>query len=151
MMGVGRNDLNALYADTPDPWNFEHSDYEQAKFAATRAALTRSRYTSAFELGCGNGQLARHLAPLCESYTGMDAVAIAVETARRAVPKARFIQDFYPCPLPDEDFDLLILSEILYFLDPATLRSLAKEIAASWPRAEVICVIWRRYWPRDGT
>ncbi|MFW8637563.1 SAM-dependent methyltransferase [Cribrihabitans pelagius] len=142
-MAVGKKHLCALYAETDDPWNFRHSDYEQAKFAATLQALSRNRYRHAFELGCGNGQLARHLAGLCDRYTGMDAVAIAVEAARRAVPTATFIQDFYPCPLPNENFDLLILSEILYFLDRASLRGLARGIADSWPETEIICVTWR--------
>ncbi|MBR9841455.1 MAG: methyltransferase domain-containing protein [Rhodobacteraceae bacterium] len=141
-MGVGRDHLHALYADTSDPWDFEHSGYEQAKFAATRAALTRPRYASAFELGCGNGQLAQHLVDICDRYTGMDAVAIAIEAARRAVPDATFILDFYPCPLPRGDFDLLILSEILYFLDEGSLRKLALDIASAWPKAEVLCVSW---------
>lgn len=142
MMGVGRDHLDALYAETSDPWDFVHSDYEQAKFAATRAALSGSCYACAFELGCGNGQLARHLVNICGRYTGMDAVAVAVEAARRAVPAATFIHDFYPCPLPSEDFDLLILSEILYFLDHDSLLKLSSEISASWPRAEVLCVTW---------
>ncbi|PVA11362.1 methyltransferase [Pelagivirga sediminicola] len=141
-MGVGRDHLNALYAGTSDPWDFAHSDYEQAKFAATRAALSRPRYTSAFELGCGNGQLARHLVKICDRYTGMDAVAIAIEAARKAVPEAHFICDFYPCPLPTGDFDLLILSEILYFLDHDTLTKLASEISTAWPHADVLCVSW---------
>jgi len=141
-MGVGRDHLHALYANTSDPWDFEHSDYEQAKFAATRAALTRPCYASAFELGCGNGQLARHLMEICDRYTGMDAVAIAIEAARRTVPDAIFIHDFYPCPLPADEFDLLILSEILYFLDRGSLRGLASDIASAWPKAEVLCVSW---------
>lgn len=141
-MSVGQEHLQALYADTSDPWGFAHSEYEQAKFAATRRALSRPHYKGAFELGCGNGQLARHLVDLCESYTGMDAVAIAVEAAREAVPTAHFIHDFYPCYLPADDFDLLILSEILYFLDYDSLRKLASDIAISWPQAEVLCVSW---------
>ncbi len=141
-MGVGRQHLQTLYAETSDPWGFTHSDYEQAKFAATRRALLRPHYKSAFELGCGNGQLAKHLVDLCESYTGMDAVAIAVEAAREAVPTARFIHDFYPCHLPVDDFDLLILSEILYFLGHDSLRKLASDIATLWPQAEVLCVSW---------
>lgn len=141
-MGVGRDHLHALYADTPDPWDFEHSEYEQAKFVATRAALSRAHYTSVFELGCGNGQLARHLVNIRDRYTGMDAVVIAIEAARRAVPDATFIHDFYPCPLPRGDFDLLILSEILYFLDEGSLRKLASDIATAWPKAEVLCVSW---------
>ncbi|MFX0546228.1 SAM-dependent methyltransferase [Roseovarius sp. S1116L3] len=134
--------LRALYADTSDPWGFEHSDYEQAKFAATRQALRAPHYTSAFELGCGNGQLAKHLAQICECYTGMDAVGVAIEAARLAVPKARFVHDFYPCPLPSGEFDLLILSEILYFLDDDSLRRLASDVQTFWPKAEVLCVTW---------
>ncbi|QXT39044.1 class I SAM-dependent methyltransferase [Gymnodinialimonas ceratoperidinii] len=141
-MGVARDHLNALYAETSDPWGFAHSTYEQGKFAATRDALSRRRYASAFELGCGNGQLARHLVGMCDSYTGMDAVETALEAARETVPTARFVQGYYPCPLPEGDYDLLILSEILYFLDPDSLTRLAKEVAASWPRAEVLCVSW---------
>ena len=40
-MGVGLDHLQGLYAETSDPWGFEHSAYEQAKFAATRAALAQ--------------------------------------------------------------------------------------------------------------
>ncbi len=142
-MGVGLDYLQGLYADTSDPWRFEHSAYEQAKFAATRSALSQDGYRSAFELGCGNGQLARHLIGICARYTGMDAVATALTAAREAVPQARFVQGFYPGPLPEGDFDLLILSEVLYFLNHAGLEHLATDIATRWPRAEIICVTWR--------
>lgn len=142
-MGVGLDHLQGLYAETSDPWGFEHSAYEQAKFAATRAALAQDGYRSAFELGCGNGQLARHLIDLCARYTGMDAVASALIAARQAVPGGRFIQGFYPGPLPEGDFDLLILSEVLYFLDHPGLDQLATDIATRWPQAEIICVTWR--------
>ncbi len=141
-MGVGRDHLHALYSETSDHWGFEHSDYEQAKFVATFKALSRPRYTCAFELGCGNGQLSRHLVKMCDRYIGMDAVRIAVEAARKAVPSASFIHDFYPCPLPDEHFDLLILSEILYFLYKNSLQTLASEITTHWPQAKVLCVSW---------
>ncbi len=141
-MSVGRDHLLSVYAQSSDPWNFATSAYEQQKFAATCDALLRPRYRAAFELGCGNGQLARHLVGRCDRYTGMDAVAVALEAARRTVPQARFIQGFYPCPLPGDGFDLLILSEILYFLDARDLRRLAGDIAAQFPMAEVICVSW---------
>ncbi len=141
-MGVGLDHLEGLYATTSDPWGFAHSPYEQSKFAATRAALAKSGYRSAFELGCGNGELAHHLSDICARYTGMDAVATALRAARERVPEARFVQGFYPGPLPEGDFDLLILSEVLYFLDPDGLAQLAKDIAARWPDAEVLCVTW---------
>ncbi len=134
--------LRALYEHTDDPWNFAHSDYEQDKFRATRRALMRDSYRSALELGCGNGALARHIAPLCDNYTGIDAIERAVIAARKAVPEARFIVDCYPCRLPDATFDLVILSEILYFLTPDEIRHLARNLSHNARHAEVICVTW---------
>lgn len=141
-MGVGLDHLQGLYADTSDPWGFADSPYEQSKFAATRAALSQGGYRSAFELGCGNGELAYHLRRVCARYTGMDAVATALRAARQRVPEGRFVQGFYPGPLPEGDFDLLILSEVLYFLDLDGLTQLALDIAARWIEAEVLCVTW---------
>ena len=139
-MGVGLKHLHGLYAGGDDPWAFKTSEYEQEKFAQTRNALSRPQYRSAFELGCGNGQLAHYLADLCARYTGMDAVETALEAARRAVPAATFTQGYYPCPLPDDNFDLLIFSEILYFLDDGSINELAITVANKWPDAELICV-----------
>ncbi len=141
-MGVDVEHLRSLYADTNDPWGFEHSHYEQAKFKATREALSQASYQSAFELGCGNGQLARHLSLIVARYTGMDAVDKALVAARETVPSGQFLEGYYPCPLPDHDYDLLILSEILYFLDRDSIRQLATDIATHWPDAEVICVTY---------
>lgn len=141
-MAVALDYLQALYCATHDPWGFETSSYEQDKFRATRDALSRPHYRAVFELGCGNGQLARHLAGICDHYTGMDAVEKALKAARKAVPGATFLKGFYPCPLPERAFDLIILSEILYFLDPEGIETLAFDILARWPEAEILCVCW---------
>ena len=85
MTAVPRDHLETIYADGDDPWGFRTSAYEQAKFRATRAALGRPSYASALEIGCGNGELARHIAPICDQYTGVD----AVETALQEVGLAR--------------------------------------------------------------
>jgi SAM-dependent methyltransferase len=132
--------LRRLYAGSDDPWNFDGSVYESEKFIATSAALTRERYRSALELGCGNGALARNLAPRCDRYTGLDAVEKAVIAARARVPEARFVAGVFPCRLPGEDFDLVILSEFLYFLTPADIMRLGQDLAGHAPGAEVLCV-----------
>ncbi len=138
-MSVTLSNLRGLYADGDDPWNFAHSDYEQGKFAATREALSRQAYRCALELGCGNGALASHLAPLCAGYTGIDAIGKAIAAARRRVPEAEFVCDFYPCRLPHRDYDLIVLSEILYFLSPDSIAQLAHDIREFAPRAEILC------------
>lgn len=141
-MAVGIDHLQSLYADTHDPWDFEHSAYEQSKFKATCKALFRGRYAAAFELGCGNGQLASHLSEVSDRYVGMDAVDKALASAKETVPAGTFLTGFYPCPLPNETFDLIVLSEILYFLDHDGIGLLATEIGRRWPDAEVICATW---------
>ncbi len=141
-MSVTLSELEGKYRGSADPWQFRTSPYEQEKFAATRAALARRRYASAVELGCGNGALAEHLAPLCDDYIGIDAVARAVAAARQAVPEARFLRRLLPCALPGGDHDLIVLSEILYFLGAEDIRRLAAQISGGWPRAEILCVTW---------
>ena len=147
MTAVDLAHLRGLYAETDDPWNFRTSAYEASKFGATIRALPRARYTSALEVGCGNGELARRLAPMCDAYTGLDAVPSALDAARRAVPGGRFVRDYVPCRLPEgpngAGHDLIVLSEILYFLDMVGLSALCGQIDARWPGADVLCVTWR--------
>lgn len=142
MTAVPQSRLHEIYQHGDGPWAFRSSDYEQAKFRATADALAESRYRSALEVGCGNGELARRIAPRCDANTGVDAVATALEAARRVVPLGNFVQAYLPCPLPDGRHDLIVLSEILYFLDTPGLASLAFQIADRWPEAEVLSVNW---------
>lgn len=137
-------DLDRVYAGGPDPWDFRNSPYEAAKFAATGQALARENYRAMLEVGCGNGELARRLAPRTGRYVGLDAVEIALAEARRAVPSAVFVRAFIPGALPDEAFDAVILSEVLYFLDAAGIGWLAREVGRRWPQAEVLAVNFRR-------
>ena len=134
--------LHALYATTDDPWRFRSSPYEAMKYGATLDALPRESFDHALEIGCGNGELARRIAPRCAGYTGLDAVEVALEAARRAVPAGRFVQGFLPCELPGGDYDLVVLSEILYFLDPDGIDALAAQIDRRWAGADVLAVTW---------
>lgn len=142
-MSADLDHLNGLYAETDDPWRFRTSDYETAKFRATVAALPRSRYDHALEIGCGNGELARRVSPLCGNYTGLDAVERPLAAARLAVPGGRFVKGYLPCPLPSGDYDLILMSEILYFLRADDIRWLAASIDLHWPAADLVVVTWR--------
>lgn len=142
MTAVSIERLNQLYASNDDPWNFRTSAYEQAKFAATREAMGRTTYQAALEIGCGNGELARFLAPQCATYVGVDAVETALNAARAAVPYARFHQLMWPGRLPEGSYDLVVLSEVLYFMDRAGVSALATTIESQWPEAEILCVTY---------
>lgn len=139
---VSEDHLNRLYRETDDPWGFRTRVYERRRFRATARALPRSRYRAALEIGCGNGEMARHIARRCGFYLGLDAVETPLLAARRLLPKARFLQTRLPALLPNGKFDLLLLSEVLYFLDPPALRDLARQIDRRYPRADVLCATW---------
>ncbi|EAR50269.1 methyltransferase, putative [Oceanicola granulosus HTCC2516] len=142
MNAVTPDHLARLYSATDDPWKFATSPYEQARFDAVAAALARPRYGSVLEVGCGNGALARRIAPRAGAYTGVDAVERALASARVAVPEGRFHRQMLPAELPDGDYDLILMSEILYFLDRPGLADLAEQIDRRWGGAELVCVNW---------
>lgn len=138
--------LLGLYEGTDDPWAFRSSAYERARLKAITEALPRARYRAALEVGCGNGELARRVAPRCAAYTGLDAVPAALAAARKAVPSGRFIEAFLPCdlpPAPGGTYDLVLLSEVLYFLSYAGVRDLAARIDRAHPGADIVTATWR--------
>jgi SAM-dependent methyltransferase len=134
--------LEAIYASSDDPWDFRGSAYEQEKFRATRRALPRAQYRSVLEVGCGNGELARHLISACATYTGVDAIEVALDAARKAVPRGTFHRIYLPAELPAGCHDLLVFSEVLYFLGSPELVALARQIDRRWPDADLVCVNW---------
>lgn len=140
MSSVTQASLDELYEHTTDPWSFRTSEYEQRKYAATLAALGRVNYGTILEIGCGNGELARSLQKRCKYYVGVDAVAIALSEAKRVVPNGQFNQIYLPDELPDCNAELVVLSEILYFLDRRCLSLLAAQLRKRWPLAELLAV-----------
>lgn len=133
-----------LYARSPDPWNFAASDYERAKYDATLAALPRPRYAAGFEVGCSIGVLTRRLAGRCGALLAVDVAEAALQRARqrcadRANVTIRRMQ--VPEAWPGGGFDLIVLSEVLYYLSPAAVGRTAARVRASVrPGASVLLV-----------
>lgn len=114
-----------LYRANSDPWNFKTSGYEQQKYQATLAALGDRRFPKALEVGCSIGVLTRRLAGRCDKLIGVDFVAAAVAKARaRCAPMPGVSIELMQIPRqwPQGRFNLILFSEILYFLDEADLR-----------------------------
>jgi len=138
--------FTGLYASNPDPWGFTTSPYEQGKYAATLAALSRPTYAEALEVGCSIGVLTRLLAERCERLLALDVAQSAVEAARARCadsPHVTTLRAAVPAEWPAGRFDLVVLSEVLYFFTPADLAAIAAHlVAALKPGAEVILVHW---------
>lgn len=147
--------FEAMYAENPDPWGFADRLYEQRKYALTLAALTRLHYRSVFEPGCSIGVLSAQLATRCDRLLSCDLVRSAVDQAAArvsTVPGARAVAEVRQWDAhdewPDERFDLVLVSEMLYYLDPDDaarfMRSASDHLDDD---GEIVLVHWRQRVP----
>ena len=123
--------FDAIYAADPDPWNFADSPYEQAKYALTLNAMPKPRYRSALEVGCSIGVLTRSLASRCDAIVAIDAARAPLVEARRRcadLPGVRFEQMFVPEQWPEGVFELILLSEVVYYLSREDVGRLAARV-----------------------
>jgi hypothetical protein len=136
-----------LYGDGADPWQTRTSWYERRKRDVVLACLPRERYRHAAEPGCGLGELTAALAGRCDRVTASDPVAAAVDATRRATDGPTVLSAALPDPqaVPG-DADLVVLSEVLYYLAPDDVAQVADRIPAG---ADVVLVHWRG-WPAEA-
>lgn len=136
-----------VYADTPDPWGFTDRWYEERKRAVTLAALPERRYATAFEPGCSIGVLTRALAYRCDALlaTDVSAAALSMATGRLSdMAHVRLEQRALPAGWPDGRFDLVVLSELLYYLGEDDLHAVAaRAVEAVAPGGTLLAVHWR--------
>ena len=78
-------DFEQRYRDETDPWSYEDSPYEKAKYEATLAACGSGPFASALELGGSIGVFTELLAPRCKKLTTIDVARTAAAMARRRV------------------------------------------------------------------
>jgi LmbE family N-acetylglucosaminyl deacetylase/SAM-dependent methyltransferase len=126
-----RESFDAHYDRKPEGWDFDGSWYEQRKRAVTLAALPRHRYRSALELGCATGVLTAALSERADVVLGTDISNAPLERARRRAPSARFVQAALPDEWPSGRWDLVVMSEVGYYLAPADLDATIDKVLAS--------------------
>ncbi len=138
--------FDRIYAGNADPWNFASSAYERGKYAATLAALPTRRFVAGFEVGCSIGILTCQLARRCEWLLAVDVAEAALAIARRNcvdLPHVAVRRLQIPGDWPQQKFDLIVLSEVLYFLGPDDIARTAERAAASLlPGGVALLVNW---------
>ena len=138
--------FDRLYAQSDDPWNFSGSAYEKAKYAHSLSVLGDRMFPRGLEVGCSIGVLTRLLAARCENLLAIDGSQPALTLARRRCPDlhgVRFARAQVPAEWPDQVFDLMVFSEVLYFLDSADLTAVAEKAAHSLaPSGLIVLVNW---------
>jgi SAM-dependent methyltransferase len=141
-MTVGRRYFEDLYEHDGDPWGFRTRWYEARKRQMTLAALPQRYYETVFEPGCAIGLLTRELASRSGRVLAMDISSVALRQARSVLPEnVELVRGSVPADWPAGHFDLIVLSELGYYLDVDDCRCLA-ELAVS-AASDVIAVHWR--------
>jgi cyclopropane fatty-acyl-phospholipid synthase-like methyltransferase len=142
--------FTAMYADTADPWQLAERWYERRKYAITVAMLPLPTYRHAFEPGCSIGVLTELLTRRCDHVTATDVAqrALAAAAARLGgsgrLDQVTLRRMSIDSPWPAEQFDLVVLSEVAYYLSATMLRRvLDRECARLAPGTTVVASHWR--------
>lgn len=136
-----------MYEKNHDPWEFRSRWYEERKRALTLAALPKPSYRNAFEPGCSIGVLTEALATRCNRVLATDVADSALASARTRLADTSSVElrkwalgDIWP----DERFDLIVISEVGYYLDTAALRTACDDaVDHAEFGATVVFVHWR--------
>lgn len=154
---LGAGYFDGMYARSADPWGFTSRWYERRKYAISLAMLPRERYRSGFEPGCSIGVLTGLLAGRCDRLLACDVAGAAVTAAAarlRDCGHVRVEQRVLPAGWPEGRFDLLVLSEMLYYFGDTDLRAVLNLAAGSLePGGTLLAVHWRHEvadYPRSG-
>ncbi len=136
-----------IYEASPDPWGYGSSEYEREKYAATLSAVGPGPYARVLEVGCSIGVFTQQLAPRCGQLVAMDFSVRAVELAGerlREQSNVELLQGTFPEQAPAGSWDVVVCSEVLYYLDRPALM-----LAVQWLHrqltsgARVVVVSWR--------
>lgn len=119
--------FDQIYAEGHDPWGYEQRWYEARKRQICLSVLLQPEYHHALEIGCSNGVFSEALGQRCRQLLCLDGHPKAVELARRRVaayPHIRVERAWVPEELPEQSFDLIVIGEILYYLNAYQLDQL---------------------------
>jgi protein-L-isoaspartate O-methyltransferase len=133
-LNMERSYFEEMYSDSPDPWGFGDSWYEHRKYDLTIASLTRHHYRRAFEPGCSIGVLSARLAERCDELVAMEllpSVAERAGTRLRDVPGAHVVPGSIPGDWPGGVFDLVVLSEVAYYLTDTGFDCMLRKLRGS--------------------
>ena len=152
--------FEAIYQERDDPWNSNTPGYryQQRKYEVILSLLPQRRFAHVLDIGCGLGAMSWRMAARADKVLGLDLAQSAVERASAHyadIPNLTFAQgDIFALP-PELDgaFDLILLTDVLYYA-PDTSRESYEKVAARVAqllRPGGICVICNHYfaWVMD--
>ena len=123
--------FEALYRDDPDPWRTWSSPFEAYKRRMLLAACGAGKHGRVLELACGSGATTAALAARALRLDAVDSSPSALAAARErcaSQSNVTFIQADLPDDMPRGPYDLIVMSELAYYLRPRALNRLCRFI-----------------------
>lgn len=149
-MSLQKDYFDQVYADNEDPFRLSDNWYEERKYAITLASLPRATYRRALEPGCSIGVLTEKLSRRVKTLISTDVAQAALTIAQTRVesPSVRFVEwsltDDWDAICDGQQFDLIVLSEIGYYLDETDLGSaIDTAVSRLEPGGTLLAVHWR--------
>lgn len=155
--GAPLSRFEALYDNAEDPWQVTTSWYERRKQDMVLASLPRQRYDTIVEPACGIGVLTTALAARCDRLIAFDPIPTAIgrcQARTRDLDNVTVELGVLPTSLPTGPVDLVVFSEILYYLSDTDLKTtIDQAVGALRPGGQILAVHWLPWAPeapRDG-
>lgn len=148
MRRINVEGFEAKFRDDIDPWDYTGSRFEAFKRQILLNACGRYKHGRVLELGCAIGETTRSLSPLSLRLLAVDGSSTALEEAASRLSGAHHIQfrrAILPQEMPKGAYDLIVVSELAYYLPAHRLSALATNtIAVLAPRGRVVLLNHRR-------
>lgn len=127
-----------------DPWNYRSSAFERHKRNVLLKACGSIKRGRGLELGCANGETTMELARRCLRLVAIDGSATAIDEAKRRASSdlnVKFIRGELPEHMSRGPFDLIVVSELAYYLAPHALATLQTRLIRALARGGRIVVL----------
>jgi SAM-dependent methyltransferase len=120
--------FDQLFRLNDDPWGYESVWSETRRHSLILSMLDSPTYQRAFEPGCANGVFTAQLATRAEAVLAWDGSNEAVRLATKKTKRFANVSVVHRC-VPDDwprgNFDLIVLSDFLYYLSELDIRKVA--------------------------
>lgn len=134
MKPIDPDGFEAMFRKDADPWNYAASPFEAWKRDRLLKACGDRLYGRGLELACANGETTKRLARRCLNLLAVDSSATVLAEARRRTKNLDNVdlrQATLPAQTPSGVFDLIVASEILYYLSLPDMRILLGQLQRS--------------------
>jgi SAM-dependent methyltransferase len=134
MKRIGLAGFADKFAGDDDPWRTFSNRDEAVKRAAILHAIGPGPLGRVLELASGNGSNSRAIAPRVLRLDATEGTAEGTRLTARAIaawPRARAMELALPARFPQRHYDAIVVAELLYYLTPVEMASIARSVASA--------------------